>query len=81
MEQNDEIKGRAEEAVGVLTDAPRLINQGKVNEAKGKVKKAVEFLGQGEGLTGDIRKKSIIRYSKEPDPGSQYFTNHPGPAT
>jgi hypothetical protein len=45
------------------------------------VKKAVEFLGQGEGLTGDIRKKSIIRYSKEPGPGSQYFTNHPGLAT
>jgi uncharacterized protein YjbJ (UPF0337 family) len=39
---NDKIKGRVEEAVGVLTDDQRLKNQGKVDQAKGKVKRAVE---------------------------------------
>ena len=39
---NDKIKGRVEEAVGVLTDDQRLKNQGKVDQVKGKVKRAVE---------------------------------------
>jgi uncharacterized protein YjbJ (UPF0337 family) len=38
---NDRIKGRVEEAVGVLTDDRRLKNQGKLDQAAGKVKKVV----------------------------------------
>jgi uncharacterized protein YjbJ (UPF0337 family) len=44
VEQNDEIKGRAGEAVGVFTDDQRLIKLAKVNKAKGKVKEAVELV-------------------------------------
>jgi uncharacterized protein YjbJ (UPF0337 family) len=39
---SDEIKGRVEEAVGVLTDDQRLKAEGKVDHATGKMKKAVE---------------------------------------
>ena len=39
---SDKIKGRVEEAAGVLTDDQRLKNQGKVDQASGKVKGAVE---------------------------------------
>jgi uncharacterized protein YjbJ (UPF0337 family) len=39
---SDEIKGRVEEAVGVLTDDHRLKDEGKLDQATGKVKKAVE---------------------------------------
>ena len=39
---SDKIKGRVKEAVGVLTDDQRLKHQGKLDQAAGKVKKAVE---------------------------------------
>jgi len=39
---SDEIKGRVEEAVGVLTDDQRVKDEGKLDQATGKVKKAVE---------------------------------------
>jgi uncharacterized protein YjbJ (UPF0337 family) len=39
---SDKIKGRIEEAVGVLTDDQKLKDEGKLNQATGKVKKAVE---------------------------------------
>ena len=39
---SDKIKGRVEEAVGVLTDDQRLKDEGKLVQATGKVKKAVE---------------------------------------
>jgi uncharacterized protein YjbJ (UPF0337 family) len=39
---SDKVKGRVEEAVGVLTDDQRLKNQGKLDQASGKVKKVVE---------------------------------------
>jgi uncharacterized protein YjbJ (UPF0337 family) len=39
---SDKIKGRVEEAVGVLTDDQRLKNKGKLDQSAGKVKKAVE---------------------------------------
>jgi len=38
----DEIKGRIEEAVGVVTDNQRLKDEGRIDQATGKVKKAVE---------------------------------------
>jgi uncharacterized protein YjbJ (UPF0337 family) len=36
------VKGRVKEAVGVVTNNQRLKNQGRVDQAVGKVKKAVE---------------------------------------
>jgi uncharacterized protein YjbJ (UPF0337 family) len=39
---SDKIKGRVKEAVGVLTDDQHLKNEGKLDQATGKVKKAVE---------------------------------------
>ena len=39
---SDKIKGRVKEAVGVLTDDQRLKDQGKLDQATGKAKKAVE---------------------------------------
>lgn len=37
----DQIKGRVEEAVGVLTDDQRLKNRGKIDQAAGKAKEAI----------------------------------------
>jgi len=39
---SDKIKGRVKEAVGVLTDDQRLKNEGKLDQAKGKIKQVVE---------------------------------------
>jgi uncharacterized protein YjbJ (UPF0337 family) len=39
---SDKIKGRVKEAVGALTDNQRLKNEGKLDQATGKVKGAVE---------------------------------------
>jgi len=39
---SDKIKGRVEEAVGVLTDDQRLKNEGKLDQATGKIKEVVE---------------------------------------
>jgi uncharacterized protein YjbJ (UPF0337 family) len=38
----DTIKGRVKEAVGALTDDQRLKDEGKIDQATGKVKKTVE---------------------------------------
>ena len=40
----DKIKGRVEEAAGIMTNDQRLTNQGKMDQASGKVKKAVEHV-------------------------------------
>lgn len=42
MSGTDEAKGKAKEAVGDLTDNDRLKNEGKVDQAKGTVKDAVD---------------------------------------
>ncbi len=39
---SDKIKGRVKEAVGVLTDDRRLRNEGKLDQATGKIKEVVE---------------------------------------
>jgi uncharacterized protein YjbJ (UPF0337 family) len=39
---SDKIRGRVEETVGALTDNKRLKNEGRKDQAVGKVKKAVE---------------------------------------
>ncbi|HEY1849977.1 MAG TPA: CsbD family protein [Candidatus Binataceae bacterium] len=39
---SDKIKGRVKEAVGAVTDNKRLKDEGRMDQAVGKVKKAVE---------------------------------------
>jgi uncharacterized protein YjbJ (UPF0337 family) len=39
---SDKIKGRVEEAAGALTGDQKLKNEGKMDQASGKIKKAVE---------------------------------------
>jgi uncharacterized protein YjbJ (UPF0337 family) len=39
---SDKIKGRVKEAVGVVTENKRLKNEGRMDQAVGKVKQAVE---------------------------------------
>jgi uncharacterized protein YjbJ (UPF0337 family) len=39
---SDKLKGRAKEAVGVVTGNQRLKDEGRMDQAAGKVKKAVE---------------------------------------
>ena len=47
---SDKIKGRVEEAVGVLTDDRRLKDEGKLDQVTGTVKKAVErIIGKAKG--------------------------------
>jgi uncharacterized protein YjbJ (UPF0337 family) len=46
----DKIKGRVKEAVGVVTDNQGLKNEGRNDQAIGKVKKAVErVIDQAKG--------------------------------
>ena len=42
MENKDEMKGRVKEAAGDLTGNQRLENEGKADQAEGKVKGAVD---------------------------------------
>ena len=41
---SDTIKGRAKEAVGVVTNDRKLKDEGRIDQATGKVKKAFERL-------------------------------------
>jgi uncharacterized protein YjbJ (UPF0337 family) len=41
---SDKIKGRVKEAVGALTDDQRLKKEGKLDQATGKIKDAVEHV-------------------------------------
>jgi len=38
----DELKGRAKEAAGILTDNQRLKQEGRTDQAVGKIKQSVE---------------------------------------
>lgn len=40
--KSDELKGRVKEAAGAMTDNDKLRREGKVDQAKGKVKQAVD---------------------------------------
>lgn len=51
MAQFDELKGRAKEAAGDLSDDDELKNEGKIDQGKGKVKDAVDKIG--DKLKGD----------------------------
>jgi uncharacterized protein YjbJ (UPF0337 family) len=45
MANKDDMKGRMKEAAGDLTDDDRLKNEGKVDQGKGKVKEAIDRVG------------------------------------
>jgi uncharacterized protein YjbJ (UPF0337 family) len=45
MANKDDVKGRMKEAAGDLTDDDRLKNEGKVDQGKGKVKEAIDRVG------------------------------------
>ncbi len=51
----DKGKGRVKEAAGALTGDRRLQNEGRVDQAKGSVKKAVDTIA--DALTGRKRNK------------------------
>ena len=51
MSNFDEAKGRMKEAAGDLTDDDDLKREGKVDQGKGKVKEAVDKIG--DKLKGD----------------------------
>jgi uncharacterized protein YjbJ (UPF0337 family) len=45
MANKDDVKGRMKESAGDLTDDDRLKNEGKVDQGKGKVKEAIDRVG------------------------------------
>jgi uncharacterized protein YjbJ (UPF0337 family) len=51
----DKAKGRAKEAAGALTGDTRLKNEGRVDQAKGSAKNAVDKVA--DALTGDKNAK------------------------
>jgi uncharacterized protein YjbJ (UPF0337 family) len=54
----DDIKGRAKEAAGDLTDNSDLKNEGKADRASGKVKDALDDVkDKAEGAVDSIRDK------------------------
>lgn len=59
MDSNtDDLKGRAKEAVGDLTDDDDLKREGQADRAGGKVKKVIESVGEkAEDLVDDIKDK------------------------
>ena len=54
MSNIDDAKGRAKEAAGDLTDNDRLKHEGKLDQAKGKVKESVDKVADA---VKDIGKK------------------------
>jgi uncharacterized protein YjbJ (UPF0337 family) len=56
--KSDDLKGRAKEAVGDLTDNDELKSEGKADRAGGKVKEVIEDAGEkAKDLVDDIKDK------------------------
>lgn len=56
--KTDKIKGRVEEAVGVLTNDRRLKNRGKIDQAAGKAKDVVGgVIDKATGAAKGVNKK------------------------
>jgi len=56
--KSDDLKGRAKEAVGDLTDNDELKREGKADRAGGKVKEVIEDAGEkAKDLVDDIKDK------------------------
>jgi uncharacterized protein YjbJ (UPF0337 family) len=54
----DDIKGRAKEAVGDLTDNPDLKREGKTDRASGKMKDMIDKAeDKAKGLVDDVKDK------------------------
>ncbi len=54
----DDLKGRAKEAVGDLTDNNDLKREGKTDRASGKVKDAIDNVeDKAKGLVDDVKDK------------------------
>jgi len=54
----DELKGRAKEAAGDLTDNDRLKREGKTDKAQGKVKQTIEDVkDKAEDVVDKVRDK------------------------
>jgi uncharacterized protein YjbJ (UPF0337 family) len=54
----DELKGRAKEAAGDLTDNDRLQREGKADKAQGKVKQTIEDVkDKAEDVVDKVRDK------------------------
>lgn len=54
----DELKGRAKEAAGDLTDNDRLKREGKADKAEGKVKQTIEDVkDKAEDVVDKVRDK------------------------
>jgi uncharacterized protein YjbJ (UPF0337 family) len=55
--KSEEIKGRIKEAAGALTDDDKLRREGKLDQATGKVKQAVEkVVEKTKGVFKDLKK-------------------------
>jgi uncharacterized protein YjbJ (UPF0337 family) len=53
----DKIKGRVEEAAGILTNNRRLKNRGKIDQAAGKAKAAIgNVIDKATGATKSVNK-------------------------
>ena len=57
----DKVKGRIKEAAGALTDDDRLRNNGKLDQATGKVKDAVEKVKAATGKRVDTIRDILKR--------------------
>ncbi len=56
--KSDDLKGRAKEAVGDLTDNDELKREGKADRAGGKAKEVIENAGEkAKDLVDDIKDK------------------------
>jgi len=54
----DKIKGRVEEAAGILTNNRRLKNRGKIDQAAGKAKEAIgSVIDKATGATKAVNKE------------------------
>jgi uncharacterized protein YjbJ (UPF0337 family) len=60
----DKVKGRVKQAVGVVTGNERLKDEGRMDQAAGKVKKAVErVIDKAKGdnaLSGTCREHDVV---------------------
>jgi uncharacterized protein YjbJ (UPF0337 family) len=53
----DKIKGRVEEAAGILTNNRRLKNRGKIDQAAGKAKEVIgNVIDKATGVTKSVNK-------------------------
>jgi uncharacterized protein YjbJ (UPF0337 family) len=58
MPNTDDLKGRAKEAAGDLTDNDDLKNEGRTDRASGKAKDVIENIeDKAKGLVDDVRDK------------------------